>query len=70
MGIEFRESSLTIGPKTTALARKGQVYNLNVGLSNLANKDAKDKEGKIYALFIGDTVLVNEVIGNETTMLF
>lgn len=61
MGIEFRESSLTIGPKTTATAKKGQVYNLNVGLSNLVNKEAKDKESKAYALFVGDTVLVNEV---------
>ncbi|KAL1140968.1 hypothetical protein AAG570_000894 [Ranatra chinensis] len=60
MGIEFRESSLTIGPKTQSLALKGQVYNLNVGLSGLTNEDAKDKEGKTYALFIGDTVLVNE----------
>lgn len=61
MGIEFRESSLMIGPKTTATTRKGQVFNLNVGLSNLVNKDAKEKEGKIYALFVGDTVCINEV---------
>lgn len=61
MGIEFRESSLMIGPKTTATTRKGQVFNLNVGLSNLVNKDAKEKEGKVYALFVGDTVCVNEV---------
>lgn len=60
MGIEFRESSLLIGPKTTVVAKKGMVFNVNVGLSNLINPDAKDKEGKTYALFIGDTVMVNE----------
>ncbi|XP_014244216.1 FACT complex subunit spt16 isoform X2 [Cimex lectularius] len=60
MGIEFKESSLAIAPKITATVIKGQVYNLNVGLSGLTNNDAKEKEGKTYALFIGDTVLVNE----------
>ncbi|KAL0272878.1 UNVERIFIED_CONTAM: hypothetical protein PYX00_005698 [Menopon gallinae] len=59
-GIEFRESSLLIAPKTNAVLRKGMVFNLSVGFSNLTNKDATDKEGKIYALFIGDTVVVNE----------
>ncbi|XP_034945405.1 FACT complex subunit spt16 isoform X2 [Chelonus insularis] len=58
MGIEFRESSLLIGPKTHAVAKKGMVFNVNVGLSNLTNPDATDKEGKTYALFIGDTVVV------------
>lgn len=61
MGIEFRESSMLIAPKTQVTALKGQVYNLNVGLSGLTNADAKEKEGKTYALFIGDTVVVNEV---------
>ncbi|XP_050517919.1 FACT complex subunit spt16 isoform X2 [Diabrotica virgifera virgifera] len=60
MGIEFKENSLIIGPKTTVEAKKGMVFNLNIGFSNLENKEASDKEGKIYALFIGDTVLVNE----------
>ncbi|XP_047357089.1 FACT complex subunit spt16 isoform X1 [Vespa velutina] len=60
MGIEFRESSLLLGPKTHALAKKGMVFNINVGLGNLSNLDATEKEGKIYALFIGDTVMVNE----------
>ena len=61
MGIEFRESSLLLGPKTNAIAKKGMVFNVNVGLSNLNNSEAKDREGKVYALFIGDTVMVNEV---------
>ncbi|XP_067013415.1 FACT complex subunit spt16 isoform X2 [Anabrus simplex] len=67
MGIEFRESSLVIGPKTTAVLRKGMVFNLNVGLASLNNKESQEKEGKVYALFIGDTVLVNE--GQPATIL-
>ncbi|XP_015604416.1 FACT complex subunit spt16 isoform X2 [Cephus cinctus] len=67
MGIEFRESSLLIGPKTHAVVKKGMVFNVNVGLSNLNNPEATDKEGKNYALFIGDTVIVNE--GQPATVL-
>ncbi|XP_076649474.1 SPT16 homolog, facilitates chromatin remodeling subunit dre4 isoform X1 [Halictus rubicundus] len=60
MGIEFRESSLLIGPKTHAVMKKGMVFNVNVGFSNLVNSEANEKEGKIYALFVGDTVMVND----------
>lgn len=60
-GIEFRESALLIGPKNTAVAKKGQVYNANLGFSDLINPDASDSSSKKYALFIGDTVVVNEV---------
>ena len=35
----------------------GMVFNVNLGLSGLEDTKAKKK----YALFIGDTVLVNEV---------
>nr|CAD7575776.1 unnamed protein product [Timema californicum] len=65
--IQFRESSLVIGPKTTAVARKGMVFNVNVGLSGLVNKDSQDKEGKVYALFVGDTAMVND--GQTATIL-
>lgn len=67
MGIEFKESSLIIAQKTTAVAKKSMVFNVNVGFQNLQNKDAADKEGKTYALFIGDTVVVNE--GQSATIL-
>lgn len=67
MGIEFRESALLIGPKTTITAKKGQVFNVNLGFSGLTNADAKDNESKKYALFIGDTVVVNE--DSATTIL-
>lgn len=67
MGIEFKENSLMISPKTTALAKKGMVFNLNLGFSNLENKEGSDKVSRIYALFIGDTVMVNE--GQPVTVL-
>ena len=61
MGIEFRESSLSITSKTTASACKSQIFNLCVGLADLVNDSAESKECKKYSLFVGDTVLVNEV---------
>lgn len=57
-GIEFRENSLSITSKTTASAKKNQVFNLCVGLADLTNDDCK--EYKKYSLFIGDTVVVQE----------
>lgn len=62
MGLEFRDNAMVIGPKCSAVLKKGMVFNLNVGLSNLENKVATDKEGKTYALFIGDTILVNDTV--------
>lgn len=60
IGIEFREPSLVIGPKCNAVAQKNMVFQVYIGLSNLTNKDASEKESKNYALVIGDTVIVNE----------
>lgn len=60
MGIEFRENSIIIGPKCQAVVKRNMVFNVNVGISNLTNETATDKEGKTYALFLGDTVLVGE----------
>lgn len=59
MGIEFRESSLIIGPKCNAVIRKNMIFNVYVGLSGLTNKEAGDKEGKVYALFVADSVREN-----------
>jgi len=39
----------------------GMVFNVNAGFSGLVNESADNSEGKNYALFIGDTVVVNEV---------
>ncbi|XP_021699139.1 FACT complex subunit spt16 isoform X1 [Aedes aegypti] len=60
IGLEFRENSMIIGPKCAAVLKKGMVFSVNVGLSGLENKEASEKESKVYALFVGDTVLVND----------
>ncbi|NXA69386.1 SP16H protein, partial [Mohoua ochrocephala] len=38
----------------------GMVFSINVGLSELQNKEGKRPEERTYALFIGDTVMVDE----------
>ena len=58
MGIEFREGSLSITPTCHAKATKGMIFNVNIGLSGLVNKEASDSKGKDVSLFIGDSVLV------------
>ena len=57
-GIEFREGSLMIAPNCDAIVKKGMIFNVNIGLTGLTNKDASDSKGKNVALFVGDTVLV------------
>ncbi|XP_052830934.1 FACT complex subunit SPT16 [Octopus bimaculoides] len=53
-GIEFREGSMLITSKTGITAKKGMVFNISVGFSDLPNGNSTT------ALFIGDTVMVNE----------
>ncbi|OCT98054.1 hypothetical protein XELAEV_18010282mg [Xenopus laevis] len=60
MGIEFREGSLVINNKNQYKLKKGMVFSVHLGLAELNNKMGKKPEEKTYALFVGDTVLVNE----------
>jgi len=38
----------------------GMVFNISLGFVNLKNKSAKEEANKVYALFLGETVLVNQ----------
>ncbi|XP_051865745.1 FACT complex subunit SPT16 [Pristis pectinata] len=60
MGIEFREGSLVINAKNQYRLKKGMVFSINVGFSSMENKEGRTSEAKTYALFIGDTVQINE----------
>lgn len=37
------------------------VLSISLGFADLVNKDGKREEEKKYALFIGDTIQINEV---------
>ena len=60
-GIEFRESSLVIGPKNNAIVKKGLVFNINLGFADLENTESSDDRYKKYSLFLSDTVVVSDV---------
>ncbi|XP_023692218.2 FACT complex subunit SPT16-like [Paramormyrops kingsleyae] len=60
MGIEFREGSLVLNNKNQYKFKKGMVFGISLGFSDLINKEGKKEEQKKYALFIGDTVQINE----------
>ncbi|GLD64685.1 FACT complex subunit SPT16 isoform X1 [Lates japonicus] len=60
MGIEFREGSLVLNAKNQYKLKKGMVLSISLGFADLVNKDGKKDEQKKYALFIGDTIQINE----------
>lgn len=43
------------------------VFGISLGFSDLINKEGKKEEQKKYALFIGDTVQINEVWPSGTS---
>lgn len=59
-GIEFREGHLVIGPKTNVQAKKNMSFVIALGFTDLVNRGATDQRAKNYALFLSDTVIVNE----------
>ena len=69
-GIEFREPNYIISNKCTADIKAGMVFQVSIGFSGLTNPDAKESEGKTYALFIGDTILVNKVVIYDYSSLY
>ncbi|KAI8915126.1 FACT complex subunit-domain-containing protein [Entophlyctis helioformis] len=58
MGIEFRESSFQLAPKTPRQLKANMIINLAIGFQGLENTKASDARGKTYALFLADTVQV------------
>lgn len=46
---------------TDACVCKGMVFSISLGLADLINKEGKKDEQKKYALFVGDTIQINEV---------
>ncbi|KAJ3410484.1 FACT complex subunit spt16 [Chytridiales sp. JEL 0842] len=62
IGIEFKESSFTLSPKSTKALMDGMIINLSLGFQNLENTEDKtgNSRNKVYSLLIADTVRVTK----------
>ena len=45
------------------------LFNINIGFTGLVNKDSSDSKGKDVALFVGDSVLVNDENDEKPTTI-
>ncbi|MCP9260749.1 FACT complex subunit SPT16 [Dirofilaria immitis] len=63
-GLEFRESTVLISPRSDVEVVPNMVFIVYVGLQGLENLAAKDEQSKTSAVLLSDTVLegVNEVL--------
>ena len=52
IGLEFREGSLSLNGKNETRVRAGMTFNVAVGLEGLEDKEATDKRGQTYAIFL------------------
>ena len=63
IGLELREPSLVLGPKSRGAAQKikaGQCYNIQMALAGLTNEKAKEgSKGRTFAVIIADTACVS-----------
>jgi nucleosome binding factor SPN SPT16 subunit len=62
IGLELREPSLVLGPKSRGAVQKirsGQCYNVQIALAGLTNEKAKEgSKGRAYAVLVADTAVV------------
>ena len=63
IGLELRESSISLGPKFRGSAHKiraGQCFNIQIGLANLTNNHVKENSKlRSWAIMIADTAVVS-----------
>lgn len=62
IGLQFRESGLTVTNKNEKILKKDMVFYISVGI-----KELKVKNGKVSSILIGDTVQVEDNGGKKLT---
>ena len=60
MGLEFKESALSINEKNDKVFQPGMIFSVGISLTNLRHSDDKNRgsQPKVYAMQVSDTVLV------------
>ncbi|KAK9049570.1 hypothetical protein SSX86_031461 [Deinandra increscens subsp. villosa] len=73
IGLEFRESGLSLNEKNERILKAGMVLNVSLGFQNMQTKSSKAKSQN-YALLIADTVVVtatgHEVVTSLSSKAF
>ncbi|GER25681.1 FACT complex subunit SPT16 [Striga asiatica] len=60
IGLEFRESGLSLNAKNERALKSGMVFNVSLGFQNLEAKTSKPTKNQNFSLLLADTVIVNE----------
>ncbi|KAL6964608.1 FACT complex subunit spt16, partial [Sarracenia purpurea var. burkii] len=68
IGLEFRESGLSLNAKNDRILKPGMVFNVSLGFQNLQTQ-TKNPKSKNFALLLADTVIVTEKGHDVATML-
>lgn len=66
IGLEFRESGLSLNAKNDRILKAGMVFNVSLGFQNL-QKQTKNPESKNFSLLLADTVVVTEKVPEVVT---
>ncbi|GLT88649.1 hypothetical protein SLE2022_066650 [Rubroshorea leprosula] len=66
IGLEFRESGLSLNAKNDRVLKPGMVFNVSLGFQNLQSETNNPKTRK-FSLLLADTVLVGEKVPNVLT---
>ncbi|CAL5412440.1 unnamed protein product [Camellia sinensis] len=68
IGLEFRESGLSLTAKNERVLKPGMVFNVTLGFQNLQTR-SKNLKSQNYSLLLADTVIVTEKGHDVATML-
>ncbi|MCO5601625.1 hypothetical protein L7F22_055748 [Adiantum nelumboides] len=60
IGIEFRESGLSLNAKNDRILKAGMAFNVSLGLQNLQAQSSQDPKTKSFSLLVADTVVIRE----------
>lgn len=66
IGLEFRESGLSLNAKNDRILKAGMVFNVSLGFQNLQTETKKPKTQK-FSVLLADTVIVGEKIPDIVT---
>lgn len=58
IGIEARDSTLTLNAKSTRVLKDGMTLTVTVGFQNLENPKPTDAKSKVYSLLLTDTIRI------------